>query len=102
MIPVFSQAHADRRMGLVFDEQLRCYPDPSLPPHAAHAAFHSRLRAIGRDVDERCGGLLHLELAENKVCVGGGRTRILDGILLLLATANGHSTCEPCTRIEQL
>ncbi len=72
-----TQAHADRRMGLVFDEQLRCYPDPSLPPHAAHAAFHSRLRAIGRDVDERCGGLLHLELAENKV---GGRIRKVDGI----------------------
>ncbi|KXZ53904.1 hypothetical protein GPECTOR_6g822 [Gonium pectorale] len=61
------KAHADRRQALAFDEQLREYPDSSLLPHAAHGAFHARLRSIAASVDERCGGLLHLELAENKL-----------------------------------
>lgn len=63
------QFHADRRQSLVFDEQLRLYPDASglVPQHAAHLAFAGQLRAIAASVDERCGGLLHLELAENKV-----------------------------------
>ncbi len=60
----------------MFDEQLRLYPDASglVPQHAAHLAFANQLRAIAASVDERCGGLLHLELAENKArgSVGGG------------------------------
>lgn len=54
-------------MALAFDEQLRLYPDSSLHPHPAHMTHHAQLRAIARSVEERCGGLLHLELAENKV-----------------------------------
>ncbi|KAG2443639.1 hypothetical protein HXX76_001989 [Chlamydomonas incerta] len=63
------KSHADRRQSLVFDEQLRLYPDASglVPQHAAHLAFAGQLRAIAASVDERCGGLLHLELAENKM-----------------------------------
>lgn len=52
---------------MAFDQQLREYPDASLHPDAARAAHASRMRAIAKTVDERCGGLLHLELAENKV-----------------------------------
>ncbi|EFJ42021.1 hypothetical protein VOLCADRAFT_97964 [Volvox carteri f. nagariensis] len=61
------KAHVDRRLNLAFDEQLRHYPDTSLPRHRAHLEHHAQLRLIARQVDQAAGGLLHLELAENKL-----------------------------------
>ncbi|GLC45382.1 hypothetical protein PLESTM_001728300 [Pleodorina starrii] len=67
------KAHVDRRMALAFDGQLRCYPNTSLPPARAHLEHHAELRAIAREVDEQAGGLLHLEMAENKLTDKGAR-----------------------------
>ena len=46
---------------------LREYPDLSLEPRLRRALFRQRRREIAREVAGRCGGLLRLQLAQNKV-----------------------------------
>ncbi len=63
------QSHADRRVNAAFDLKLRAYPDGSMGAGRGLAEHHATMRGIAHEVDGACGGLLHLELAENKVRV---------------------------------
>ena len=67
MLAPCMQRHADRRVILAFHRHLREYPDISRDPAAARTAHQRALHAAAREVDAQCGGLMHIELAENKV-----------------------------------
>lgn len=61
------QRHADKRVDHHFDRLLREYPDTSRDATAARTQYQRALRAANNDLDTLCGGLMHLELAENRV-----------------------------------
>lgn len=50
-----------------FLHQLRTYPDTSLGLGRSRLIHYRDMRTIAKQVDDECGGLLHVELAENKV-----------------------------------
>ncbi|KAL6749679.1 hypothetical protein V8C86DRAFT_2837750 [Haematococcus lacustris] len=57
--------HAKRRVDAGWVAGLRQYPDLSLDPSMASTRHYQAMRDIAQQVDAQCGGLLHLELAEN-------------------------------------
>mmetsp|Transcript_41572 Transcript_41572/g.124319 ORF Transcript_41572/g.124319 Transcript_41572/m.124319 type:complete len:174 (+) Transcript_41572:977-1498(+) len=59
--------HADRRVDMAFHRHLREYPDLSLGEARAQATHRHALHQAARDVDAACGGIMHVELAENEV-----------------------------------
>ena len=64
------QHHAGRRVDMAYNRHLRQYPDISIDPVVAQAEHFRQIRETAREVDVQCGGLLHLELAENLVSRG--------------------------------
>eukprot|EP00798_Chlamydomonas_sp_ICE-L_P010817 gene10817-4989_t len=59
--------HADRRVTLAYHRHLRQYPNTSKAPEVAETEHLKEIRDTAHEVDSLCGGLLHLELAENQV-----------------------------------
>lgn len=59
--------HADRRVTMAFHRHLREYPDASRGPAQAQAEHQEALGRAAREVDAACGGIMHIELAENEV-----------------------------------
>ncbi|GFH25329.1 uncharacterized protein HaLaN_23271, partial [Haematococcus lacustris] len=57
--------HAKRRVDAGWVAGLRQYPDLSLDASMASTRHYQAMRDIAQQVDAQCGGLLHLELAEN-------------------------------------
>lgn len=60
-----SQAGAMRRVGMGWEAGLRQYPDLSLAPGTSRLRHYLAMRDIAGQVDDECGGLLHVEMAEN-------------------------------------
>ena len=61
------KTHTERRIVLGYHNHLRAYPDSSLAPRDSEALHRRELQQLAKGVDEQCGGLVHLELAENSV-----------------------------------
>ncbi|GAX76011.1 hypothetical protein CEUSTIGMA_g3454.t1 [Chlamydomonas eustigma] len=66
-------SHAQRRLNLAFHWQLREYPDASLDNTTAQVLHQRALRSVAKEVDLECGGLRHIELAENKITDSGAK-----------------------------
>ena len=61
------KSHTERRIVLGFHDHLRTYPDLSLAPRDSEFRYRRELQQLAKGVDEQCGGLVHLELAENLI-----------------------------------
>ncbi|KAG1671556.1 hypothetical protein FOA52_011278 [Chlamydomonas sp. UWO 241] len=93
---------ADRRITMAFHHHLREYPDSSRGAAAAQAAHQAALRAAAKEVDEACGGLMHIAMAENEVTDRGAselcRALSFDRRLVLLSLRANALT--PAAEVE--